>query len=78
VSAKLLTISPEPAVPADVIEHLTTVCGWVEKDDVSAVGIAVVHRDGSTSTVWSTPPNKATLIGAVARLQHRLVTSENP
>lgn len=78
MSAHLLTVKPEPPISPDVIEHLTMVCEWVQKDEVSSVAIAVVHRDGATSTVWSAPPNKATLIGAVARLQHRLVTSENP
>jgi hypothetical protein len=75
-NAKLLALHPEPPISSDVIEHLTMVCDWVQDDKVSAVAIAVVHRDGATSTVWSVPPNKATLIGAVARLQHRLVASE--
>jgi hypothetical protein len=74
---KLLAIDPEPPISPDVIGHLKMVCDWVQNDEVSAVGIAVVHRDGATSTCWSKPPNKAALIGAVARLQHRLLASDD-
>jgi hypothetical protein len=73
VKAKLLAIEPESAVSPDVIERLTEICDWVRDDKVSSVAIAVVHRDGSTSTCWSTPPHYAALIGAVERLKYRLV-----
>jgi hypothetical protein len=72
MTARLLTIDPEPPVPADVIGKLTAICEWVEHDKVSSLGIAVVHRDGSVSTTWSTPCALVTLLGAVERLKHRL------
>jgi hypothetical protein len=72
VTAKLLAIEPEPCVSPDVIGKLTTVCDWVQHDQVSSIGIAVVHRDGSISTTWSTPCALVTLLGAVERLKHRL------
>jgi hypothetical protein len=72
VTAKLLTIEPEPPVPPDVIGKMTTICEWVQHDKVSSLAIAVVHRDGSVSTTWSSPCALVTLLGAVERLKHRL------
>jgi hypothetical protein len=70
---KLLTIMPEPPVNPDVIARLTEICGAVERDEISAVGVAVVYRDGSTGNCWSTSPSVGLLIAAVTRLQHRLL-----
>ena len=69
---KLHAINPEPPVSPDVIERLTEVCDWVRDDQVSSIAIAVVHRDGGVSTVWSRPPAIVTLLGAVERLKFRL------
>lgn len=73
MSAKIIALDPEPPVHPDVVALLTDICGAVERDDVSALGVAIVHRDGATGTCWSTAPNLATLIGAVERLKHRLL-----
>jgi hypothetical protein len=73
IPVELCVIDAEPAVSPDVIERLTEVCKAVEDDKVSSVGIAVVYRDGSTGTCWSTPPSYGLLIAAVSRLQHRLL-----
>jgi hypothetical protein len=73
--AKLLTIHPEPAVSPDVIEHLTTICDMVKDDQVSAVAIATLNRDGSVSTVWSRCQNMPALVGGIERLKHRILTS---
>jgi hypothetical protein len=74
---KLLTITPEPAINPDVIARLTEICGAVERDEISAVGVAVVYRDGSTGNCWSTSPSVGLLIAAVTRLQHRLLKIGN-
>jgi hypothetical protein len=74
VKTRLLAIDPEPPVSPDVIEHLTQICDWVKDDKVSSIAIAIVHRDGSVSTLWSTPPAIVTLLGAVERLKHRLAS----
>ena len=66
-------IKPEPPVHPDVIEMLTEVCQWAADDKISCLGIAVVHRDGSIGTCFSTSPNMATLIGSVERLKYRLL-----
>lgn len=73
--ATLLTIHPEHPISPDVIEHLTMVCEMVKNDQVSAVAIATLNRDGSISTVWSKSPNVPALVGGVERLKHRILTS---
>lgn len=75
MTAKLLTINTEPAVSPDVIEHLTAICAMVQKDEVSAVAIATLNRDGSVSTVWSRCPNMPAMIGGIERLKHRILLS---
>ncbi len=71
--AKLLAITPEPPINPDVIARLTEICEAIQKDEISAVGVAVVYRDGSTGNSYSTAPNVGMLIAAVTRLQHRLL-----
>jgi hypothetical protein len=73
MTAKLLTVHPEPPISPDVIERLTEICGAIQRDEISAVGVAVVYRDGSTGTAYSTTPSIGLLIAAVTRLQHRLL-----
>jgi hypothetical protein len=71
--AELREVRPEPPIHPDVIARLTEVCGAIERDEISAVGVAVVYRDGSTGNSYSSPPNYALLLAAVTRLQHRLL-----
>jgi hypothetical protein len=73
IPVELCVIDAEPAISPDVIERLTELTKAIEKDEVSSIGIAVVYRDGSTGTCWSTPPSYGLLIAAVAHLQHRLL-----
>lgn len=75
MTAKLLTIEPNPPVSEDVIDILREACAWVEKDQVSSIAIAVIHRDGSASTSWSGSATAPTLIGAVERLKYNLLRS---
>jgi hypothetical protein len=73
IPVELCVLDAEPAVSPDVADRLTELCKAVEEDKVSSVGIAVVYRDGSTGTCWSTPPSYGLLIAAVAHLQFRLL-----
>lgn len=70
--ADLIPIQCEP-VGEDIATRLNEV--WEKHDEglISSIAIAVVYRDGSTSTSNSNAPSIATLIGAVARLQARLI-----
>lgn len=43
------------------------------KGEISALAIAVVFRDGSTESGFSHLPSINTMIGSVARLQHKLI-----
>lgn len=69
----LKVIDAEPAPAPDIIERLTEVCDAVAKDKVSSVAIALVYRDGSVGSAWSTAPSLSLLIGSVARLEAALI-----
>ena len=69
--ADLEVIEPESVSP-DLIETIERVLEKAKAGEVSSVAIAVVYRDGATSTTWSTPPSFATLLGAVAHLGFRM------
>ena len=73
MSAKLVEITPNPPVSPAVAELLNELTQWVEDGKVSSLAVAVVHRDGSTSTGWSSPATLATLVGAVERVKYRLI-----
>ena len=72
--AFLHALDAEPAVSPDVIARLSEVVEAISQDRISSVALAVVYRDGTTGTCWSTPPSHGLLIAAVARLQHRLLS----
>jgi hypothetical protein len=55
-----------------VIEALESVLAQARDGELSSVGIAIVKRDGSTSTTWSNVPLRAMLIGAAFQLAHDL------
>lgn len=69
----LHAINAEPAVSLDVFDRLSELCEAAKREEISSVGIAVVYRDGTTGNCWSASPSIGLLIGAVTRLQHRLL-----
>lgn len=71
-AAELRVIDAEP-IGEDAAARLEEALEQVRNGAVSSVGLALVYRDGSTGTCWSEAPSIGTLIGAVARLQHRLL-----
>lgn len=70
--ADLEVITAEPPGKG-VIEILRETLSQAEKGDISSVAVAVVYRDGNTSSGWSKVPSFSTLIGAIARLQAKLI-----
>jgi hypothetical protein len=70
----LKVIEPEPC-GADVVEKLEEALEKAKSGELSSVAIAIVYRDGCTGSSWSAPLSYSILIGAVARLQHRLIAS---
>ena len=71
MSAELVEIPCEP-VGEGIAETLADVSRLHAEGKISSIAVAVVYRDGTTSTANSFAPSMSTLIGAVARLQHRL------
>lgn len=51
---------------------LKRVLAEAKAGNISAVAIAIVHRDGAVSQDWSELPSPATMIGCVSRLLHHL------
>lgn len=72
MAAELREITCEPASP-DLRERIDELHEIVAAGEVSAVAYAVVYRDGSTNFAFSRLPSRATMIGAVARLQHKML-----
>jgi len=67
----LTVIEPEPHSEA-VVPALERALEMARAGDVSSVAIAIVLRDGTSDAIWSDAPNMVTLIGATARLSHKL------
>jgi hypothetical protein len=67
----LHVLEPEP-VGDDVVVKLLEALKEAQAGKLSAVGIAVVYRDGSTGSSWSTVPSLGTLLGSATLLQARL------
>jgi len=57
----------------DVIDLLQETLAQAERDEISSVAVAVVYRDGNTSSGWSKVPSFSALIGAIARMQAKLI-----
>jgi len=70
--ADIRVIDCEP-LGKDVIDTLEYVLEKARTGKISSVAVAVVYRDGSTSNTWSAAPSASTLVGAVTRLQGRLL-----
>jgi len=68
-----LSVIPSIEPGGDALERLEETRALVESGEVSAIAVAVVYRDGSTSRSWSRCPNTATMIGAVELLKRDLI-----
>jgi len=69
---KLHVLTPEP-LGENIIELLEYALVEARAGRLSSIAIATVDRDGCTESAHSAPPSYGLLIGAVARLQHRLI-----
>lgn len=72
MTAELREITSEPR-GANIVAMLEEMIELANKDELSSVAVAFVHRDGCTGQRWSHLPSIATMIGSVATLQHRLI-----
>jgi hypothetical protein len=70
--AELRVVEPEPA-NASVVERIEAVLEMARKGEFSSVAIATVYRDGHSGSSWSEVPSLSLLIGAVARMQAKLL-----
>lgn len=70
--AELTVIEREP-ISASVIAYLEKLLGEARNGELSAIAVTKVYRDGTTGSGWSDLPALATMVGAVAILQVKLV-----
>ncbi len=63
---------PEPA-GEDVIARLEEALEAARAGKVSSIALALVYRDGNTGSGWSYVQNWSLLIGAVTRMQARMI-----
>lgn len=68
---KLTVIDSEP-IGRSVQSTLREVMNEAKAGDVSAVAIAIVHRDGSISAHWSELPSMPAMLGSISHLEFRL------
>ncbi len=69
--AELTVLESEPP-GRSVQSTLKDVLADAKAGKISAVAIAIVHRDGGVDQAWSELPSVPTMIGSVARLLHHL------
>lgn len=69
---KLHVLTAEP-LGDGIIKLLEESLQQAREGKISSVAIAMVDRDGCSESAWSYVPSYGLLIGAVARLQHRLI-----
>lgn len=70
--ADLRVIDSAP-VNAGVVDFLEGVLAKAKDDELSAVAVALVYRDGSTGSGWSTPHSLSSIVGAVEAMKAKLV-----
>lgn len=71
--AEIVELKARPAlVTASVIERLEEVLLEAREGKITGVAIATVQNDGSVGASWSETDNFPTLLGSIARLQHRI------
>jgi hypothetical protein len=71
MTAQLIGITCEP-IGEGIADTLDDIRRLHDEGKISSVAVAVVYRDGTTSTANSFAPSMGTLIGAVTMLLHRL------
>jgi hypothetical protein len=67
-----LRVLPAEPLGEDIVEMLETALAWAKDGAISSAALSLVMRDGTTEAAFSSPPNSALLIGAIARTQYRL------
>ena len=72
MKAELHVLDAEPVGP-DIIERLEEVLEVAREGKLSSVAMAFVWRDGTCGHVWSSSPSLSCLVGAVARMQNKLI-----
>lgn len=72
MKGELRVLTAEP-LGGSVIERLEEALARAREGSVSSIAIAIVNRDGSSESCWSDVPSYGLLIGAVARMQYRLM-----
>ena len=72
MTAELRKITCEPPI-GNATERLAELQAEIDAGLVSAVAFAVVYRDGCTGQGHSFLHSRATMLGALARLQYRLL-----
>ena len=72
MAAELREITCEPPI-GNVAERLAELQVEIDAGLISAIAFAVVYRDGCTGQGHSFLHSRATMIGALARLQYRLL-----
>lgn len=69
--AELLSIEPERGDPS-IVGMLEEVLSDARAGKLSAVGLAIVHRDGCSEARWSECPSIPAMLGSISRLSYKL------
>jgi hypothetical protein len=78
VSADIVELKSRPAqVVESVVERLEEVLAAAREGRIVSVAIATISVDGSLGSAWSETDDFGKLVGAVARLQHRLNVNQD-
>ena len=72
MKANLEVIDAEP-LGQDCTAKLEAALEMARNGELSSVAIAVVYRDGSPEFLWSDAPNASTLLGAIRRLETKII-----
>lgn len=70
----LKLVPREVTPPPEVFMALQNILDAVKAEGIHSVAIAAVDIDGNTHTAYHSGSNIATLVGAIERLKHRLLT----
>lgn len=65
---------PLPAEPLgeSIVERLEEALERAREGKLSSVALALVYRSGEVSHSWSELPSRPLMLGAIARLAHKL------
>jgi alpha-beta hydrolase superfamily lysophospholipase len=74
----IMELKTRPAqVKADVVERLAELLEKATRGEIESVAIAAVETGGVLVSTWSQTDDFGRLLGAVARLEHRLNANQN-